>query len=670
MKIKKKKHLDTIYDHPLNQIVGMFGNRGSVKPPIKGTKEQYQWSNSKDKNYDVGTTENTNINVTGTQVVTPKKINKIVTDTSPSDMTTEEILHHIEKYQKKYPNDIKEFRRDLIGEQYNPVLANSNQNVQDDAEKQHSIKKLQSAIDFPLYKREEQEKNPYISGDYGDQGETLKNVIFRDANSAQYSQKFYPEEFSKMSRETQYASLLPQREDTARYLSALQLLKENGSPYITQNFWEEDKYRARTSKENIKNTSNFSPSKNRMYLEPYDESAFISELPHAQQLSEGWKENPSVNQQLNKNYTQELKVNPKLDYNEYYDNKYYDTPGSVEYDAHTIRQPKLKDRYRFLQDSFNNELPLMSFKPQGIVEEEAKRKNAPNQPYYKGKLGQVRSVINKGLDNVLGTNFYTNLAYKNGGLLKAQNGYQWSTQKQPQQQVVNTENVNVGVSNPGTSPMYKGNSVDNAMRTMSYIGDGLSFIPTPWTEAVGYGIGLIPTTYDVYNDLSNKNYKQAGLDALGYIPGFKIMKQARLAKEATNAATKFNTVINTVNTAVDVTKDIEKKSKEGKKIPQMEYFDKKTGKKLANGGSSNIKGVNENVTSILQERNPLLQQAEQPYNNYYDKYMQIPDSKYTDIPGVQEDGYNGESENLNNTEQYNTRESKSGRVFKYKSYKR
>jgi hypothetical protein len=442
------------------------------------------------------------------QKLMPKKLDKITIEPTPFDISTNKMLHELNTTYNFYPKDFKDNQDYIVYKQFKPSLFSSNTNIQSDIEKQSAIKKLQSAIDFPLYKKEEQEKNSYISDKYGDQGETLKNVIFRDANDAQYLNKFYPDDFVKYGMKE---SLLPQREDTAQYLAALQLLKENGNPYITQNQWEEDEYRARTSTGNLKYTSNFSPSENRMYLEPYKESAFISELAHAQQQKEGWEENPSVRQQLEQNYNKELKINPKLAYNEYYDNNYYGTPGSVEHDAHTVRQPILNDRYRFLQDSFFNQLPFMSFKPAGIVEAEEKRKNAFNQPYYKGRYGKVRETINKGVDNILGTDFYTNLAYKNGGLLKAQNGFR---------------EIN-----------------DNPFVQAAKI-----FDPT--------GVSSYPDVYyageDLYNNPSWGNAANLGINIFGALPMVgKFAIPAKLQKVAAKASSKAFGVSKGVNKVID-----------------------------------------------------------------------------------------------------------------------
>ena len=105
--------------------------------------------------------------------------------------------------------------------------------------------------------------------------------------------------------------------------------------------------------------------------------------------------------------------------------------------------------------------------------------------------------------------------------------------------------------------------------------DVAQFVPA--TAGPAYLASLPFTTYDVAKDIYKGDYKQAGIDALGYIPGLKAFKHgvktgkvldttSKLAKKYK----KINNVVNTTNLINDVNKkeNIPSKTKEVKKIKQ------------------------------------------------------------------------------------------------------
>jgi hypothetical protein len=96
-------------------------------------------------------------------------------------------------------------------------------------------------------------------------------------------------------------------------------------------------------------------------------------------------------------------------------------------------------------------------------------------------------------------------------------------------------------------------SVDEYMKILGLASDAAQF--TGAGAVPGYVAGLIPTTYDMAKDLKNGDYKQASLDALGYIPTFKLMKYSKYAKsgdKGVNVAKKLNNAVNVANTANDI----------------------------------------------------------------------------------------------------------------------
>lgn len=96
-------------------------------------------------------------------------------------------------------------------------------------------------------------------------------------------------------------------------------------------------------------------------------------------------------------------------------------------------------------------------------------------------------------------------------------------------------------------------SVDDYMKMIGLAADAAQF--TGVGAVPGYVAGLVPTTYDMIKDLKKGDYDQAALDALGYVPTFKLMKYAKYAKSGTkgvNVANKLNNAINVANTANDI----------------------------------------------------------------------------------------------------------------------
>lgn len=309
-------------------------------------------------------------------------------------------------------------------DEFRPKFANSNESIQQNIKKQQEINKIKNQINFPLYKSNENTEE--LKAQIGDQSEVLKNIVWKDQIPEYIKNiKNHPENEKFWHKET-LEKAKNYTNDTSRYLAAFQLLKENGNPYITQNPYFEDKYRKSINSK----TSNFRDSKNLMYLEPNDREAFVAELSHAQQLKDNFIEDKNVIQKLDSIYKKEKQVNPKIDYHEVYDKYYYNMPNSIEYDAHTLRQPKLEERYHFLTDSFKNELPFMSFTPQYKVNEKIKLDNA-GKDYYKGNIGNLRRIINKGVDNIFGTDIYKAFGndpkkYKSGGKIKTDPQGYWN----------------------------------------------------------------------------------------------------------------------------------------------------------------------------------------------------------------------------------------------------
>jgi len=96
-------------------------------------------------------------------------------------------------------------------------------------------------------------------------------------------------------------------------------------------------------------------------------------------------------------------------------------------------------------------------------------------------------------------------------------------------------------------------SIDEYMKILGLAADAAQF--TGVGAVPGYVVGLVPTTYDMIKDLKKGDYDQAALDALGYVPTFKLMKYAKYAKsgaKGVNVANKLNNAINVANTANDI----------------------------------------------------------------------------------------------------------------------
>jgi hypothetical protein len=111
--------------------------------------------------------------------------------------------------------------------------------------------------------------------------------------------------------------------------------------------------------------------------------------------------------------------------------------------------------------------------------------------------------------------------------------------------------------NGGSLKKYpNGGDLKNAY---SITADALSLFPP--TSGLGYVMGLPTTAYDMYEDYQKGDIKQMGLDAMGLIPAFKLMKYSKFAKSATqgiNMAFKFNKAVDVANMANDVNQTIKK----------------------------------------------------------------------------------------------------------------
>lgn len=134
--------------------------------------------------------------------------------------------------------------------------------------------------------------------------------------------------------------------------------------------------------------------------------------------------------------------------------------------------------------------------------------------------------------------------------------------------------------NGGSIKKYpNGGDLKNAY---SITADALSLFPP--TSGLGYVMGLPTTAYDMYEDYQKGDIKQMGLDAMGLIPAFKLMKYSKFAKSATqgiNMASKFNKAVDVANMANDVNQTIEKKEFGGNITKESEWeLVNETNKKL------------------------------------------------------------------------------------------
>jgi len=124
--------------------------------------------------------------------------------------------------------------------------------------------------------------------------------------------------------------------------------------------------------------------------------------------------------------------------------------------------------------------------------------------------------------------------------------------------------------NGGSIKKYpNGGDLKNAY---SITADALSLFPP--TSGLGYVMGLPTTAYDMYEDYQKGDIKQMGLDAMGLIPAFKLMKYSKFAKSATqgiNMASKFNKAVDVANMANDVNQTIEKKEFGGNITTESEW---------------------------------------------------------------------------------------------------
>ncbi len=153
----------------------------------------------------------------------------------------------------------------------------------------------------------------------------------------------------------------------------------------------------------------------------------------------------------------------------------------------------------------------------------------------------------------------------------------------------------------------------NLKNAYSITADALSLFPP--TSGLGYVMGLPTTAYDMYEDYQKGDIKQMGLDAMGLIPAFKLMKYSKFAKSATqgiNMASKFNKAVDVANMANDVNQTIEKKELGGKSTYK---------KTMGDGGRQPIVGTPQQYQayqdSVLTFNN--VQRFNKNIKEYYDK---------------------------------------------------
>ena len=133
---------------------------------------------------------------------------------------------------------------------------------------------------------------------------------------------------------------------------------------------------------------------------------------------------------------------------------------------------------------------------------------------------------------------------------------------------------------------------DKSMEALGIATDVGQFIPP--IAVPSYLVGLVPTTYQVGKELLKEDYKQAGIEALGYTPSF-YSKGMKIGTKIPRS--KTNTVINSFNLANDLqepAKDLQiKKQQEGGKLLKAEIMiDPATGlPKLKKGGKAWIQGA-------------------------------------------------------------------------------
>lgn len=144
--------------------------------------------------------------------------------------------------------------------------------------------------------------------------------------------------------------------DTAGYLSALKLAKDNGNPNIilNSNSPKLDRYAKKGDR------SQYIADNNEIVLEqqPNAFKYFINELAHSKQYKDGWNKQPHpVQDRLFKQY-ENLRLNTsEQEAQDWYHKNMYTTPGTQEYNAHIEVAPKLYDDYTKMRDSTLKNMP-------------------------------------------------------------------------------------------------------------------------------------------------------------------------------------------------------------------------------------------------------------------------------------------------------------------------
>lgn len=155
---------------------------------------------------------------------------------------------------------------------------------------------------------------------------------------------------------------------------------------------------------------------------------------------------------------------------------------------------------------------------------------------------------------------------------------------------------------------------DNIMNKVSLVGDVLQFNPA--TAALGYGIGLIPTAYSTYSSLREGDYKQAGIDALGFVPYLKYAKKAntiwKAGSKIPNSLEPINKALNYISLGNDVAQEFQ----EGGSIPVSKYGMYQYPNQPVVVPSNNItmQGINKPVMAYPNGDQPQVMLPDQKYN--------------------------------------------------------
>lgn len=170
------------------------------------------------------------------------------------------------------------------------------------------------------------------------------------------------------------------------------------------------------------------------------------------------------------------------------------------------------------------------------------------------------------------------------------------------------------IDNTNEQPYVRNKTTDDIMNKVSLVGDVLQFNPA--TAALGYGIGLIPTAYSTYSSLREGDYKQAGIDALGFVPYLKYAKKAntiwKAGSKIPNSLEPINKALNFINLGNDVAQEFQ----EGGFIPVSKYGMYQYPNQPVVVPSNNItmQGINKPVMAYPNGDQPQVMLPDQKYN--------------------------------------------------------